>query len=206
MWFGYRLFFYKSIVLVFNKVHCFLTSDLYCFHQTAFIQIQGWLNTDKSCLLLFWKSCRLSFFGCSASILKGGSLLYQSFLYWVRIRNADRFLSRFCVRQARSRRKVFAFRGQLAQHGAKDAEKMLRILVRSQYRLLVFILNLPKQKGTYPSAMHLASLESHHREDLPRAPSLFVTVFSRSTWDGTQVSLCFLPVNAQHGCAALSQD
>ena len=109
------------------------------------------------------------------------------------------------MRQARSRRKVFAFRGQLAQHGAKDAEKMLRILVRSQYRLLVFILNLPKQKGTYPSAMHLASLESHHREDLPRAPSLVVTVFSRSTWDGTQVSLFLLPVIARHGCAVMSK-
>ena len=31
------------------------------------------------------------------------------------------------------------------QHGAKDAKKMLRILVRSQYRLLVFILDIPKQ-------------------------------------------------------------
>ena len=73
-------------------------------------------------------------------------------------------------------------------------------------KLLVFILNLPKQKGTYPPAMHLASLEFHHREDLPRAPSLVMTVLSRSTWDGTQVSLSILPVNAQHGCAALSQD
>lgn len=40
---------------------------------------------------------------------------------------------------------------------------------------------------------------------LSSCSSLVVTVFSRSTWDWTQVSLSILPVNAQHGCAALSQ-
>ena len=54
--------------------------------------------------------------------------------------------------------------------------------------------------------MPLASSEFHRRGDLPWAPSFVMTVLSRSTWDWTQVSLFLLPVIAQHGGAALSQD
>ena len=68
-----------------------------------------------------------------------------------------------------------------------------------------FLIKSCPSKGTYPPAMPLASLESHHRRDLPRAPSLVVTVFSRSTWDGTQVSLFLLPVIARHRCAVTSK-
>lgn len=69
----------------------------------------------------------------------------------------------------------------------------------------LYLSSISPSKGTYPPAMHLASLESHHRRDLPRAPSLVVTVFSRSTWDGTQVSLFLLPVIAHRGCAVTSK-
>ena len=69
----------------------------------------------------------------------------------------------------------------------------------------LYLSSISPSKGTYPPAMPLASLESHHRRDLPRAPSLVVTVFSRSTWDGTQVSLFLLPVIARHGCAVMSK-
>ena len=69
----------------------------------------------------------------------------------------------------------------------------------------LYLSSISPSKGTYPPTMHLASLESHHRRDLPRAPSLVVTVFSRSTWDGTQVSLFLLPVIAHHGCAVTSK-
>lgn len=41
-----------------------------------------------------------------------------------------------------------------------------------------------------------ASLEFHHREDLPQPPSLVATVLSRSTFDLTEVSLSHLPVIA----------
>jgi hypothetical protein len=44
--------------------------------------------------------------------------------------------------------------------------------------------------------LHLAPLEFHHREDLPRPPSLVATVLSRSTFDLTEVSLSPLPVIA----------
>lgn len=69
----------------------------------------------------------------------------------------------------------------------------------------LYLSSISPSKGTYPPAMPLASLESHHRRDLPRAPSLVVTVFSRSTWDGTQVSLFLLPVIARHRCAVTSK-
>ena len=69
----------------------------------------------------------------------------------------------------------------------------------------LYLSSISPSKGTYPPAMPLASLESHHRRDLPRAPSLVVTVFSRSTWDGTQVSLFLLPVIARHGGAVTSK-
>ena len=69
----------------------------------------------------------------------------------------------------------------------------------------LYLSSISPSKGTYPPTMPLASLESHHRRDLPRAPSLVVTVFSRSTWDGTQVSLFLLPVIARHGCAITSK-
>ena len=70
----------------------------------------------------------------------------------------------------------------------------------------LYLSSISPSKGTYPPAMPLASLESHHRRDLPRTPSLVVTVFSRSTWDGTQVSLFLLPVVARHGCAITSKN
>ena len=60
---------------------------------------------------------------------------------------------------------------------------------------LVFILNIP-QPGTHQTVMHLTTLEFHHREDLPRPPSLVATVLSRSTFDLTEVSLSLLPVIA----------
>jgi hypothetical protein len=44
--------------------------------------------------------------------------------------------------------------------------------------------------------LHIAPLEFHHREDLPRPPSLVATVLSRSTFDWTEVSLSPLPVIA----------
>ena len=44
--------------------------------------------------------------------------------------------------------------------------------------------------------MHIAPLEFHHHEDLPRPPSLVATVLSRSTFDLTEVSLSPLPVIA----------
>ena len=69
----------------------------------------------------------------------------------------------------------------------------------------LYLSSISPSKGTYPPAMPLASLESHHRRDLPRTPSLVVTVFSRSTWDGTQVSLFLLHVIARHGCAVMSK-
>ena len=56
----------------------------------------------------------------------------------------------------------------------------------------LYLSSISPSKGTYPPAMPLASLESHHRRDLPRAPSLVVTVFSRSTF-------------ARHGCAVMSK-
>ena len=60
---------------------------------------------------------------------------------------------------------------------------------------LVFILDTP-QSGTHQTALHIAPLEFHHREDLPRPPSLVATVLSRSTFDLTEVSLYHLPVIA----------
>ena len=42
----------------------------------------------------------------------------------------------------------------------------------------------------------IASLEFHHRGDLPQPPSLVTTVLSRSTFDWTEVSLSPLPVIA----------
>ena len=42
----------------------------------------------------------------------------------------------------------------------------------------------------------IASLEFHHRGDLPQPPSLVATVLSRSTFDLTEVSLSPLPVIA----------
>ena len=69
----------------------------------------------------------------------------------------------------------------------------------------LYLSSISPSKGTYPPAMPLASLESHHRRDLPRAPSLVVTVFSRSTWDGTQVSLFLLPIIARHGGTVMSK-
>ncbi len=44
--------------------------------------------------------------------------------------------------------------------------------------------------------LHIASLESHHPEDLPEPPSYVATVLSRSTFDRTEVSLSQLPVIA----------
>ena len=69
----------------------------------------------------------------------------------------------------------------------------------------LYLSSISPSKGTYPPAMPLASLEFHHRRDLPRAPSLVVTVFSRSTWDGTQVSLFLLPIIARHGGTVTSK-
>ena len=69
----------------------------------------------------------------------------------------------------------------------------------------LYLSSISPSKGTYPPTMPLASLESHHRRDLPRAPSLVVTVFSRSTWDGTQVSLFLLPIIARHGGTVTSK-
>ena len=69
----------------------------------------------------------------------------------------------------------------------------------------LYLSSISPSKGTYPPTMPLASLESHHRRDLPRAPSLVVTVFSRSTWDGTQVSLFLLHVIARHGGTVMSK-
>lgn len=61
---------------------------------------------------------------------------------------------------------------------------------------LVFILNIP-QLGTHQTAIaFIASLEFHHREDLPQPPSLLATVLSRSSCDWTEVSLSPLPVIA----------
>ena len=61
--------------------------------------------------------------------------------------------------------------------------------------LSLFILNALRQ-GTHQTALHIAPLEFHHREDLPRPPSLVATVLSRSTFDLTEVSLYHLPVIA----------
>lgn len=62
-------------------------------------------------------------------------------------------------------------------------------------RLSLFILDA-LQQGTHQTALHIAPLEFHHREDLPRPPSLVTTVLSRSTFDLTEVSLYHLPVIA----------
>ena len=61
--------------------------------------------------------------------------------------------------------------------------------------LSLFILNALRQ-GTHQTALHIAPLEFHHREDLPRPPSLVATVLSRSTFDLTEVSLSPLPIIA----------
>lgn len=57
--------------------------------------------------------------------------------------------------------------------------------------------------GTHPPAMHFASLEFHHSQDLCEAPSLAATAhgtlfvpLQRSACDWTQVSLLPLPVMA----------
>ena len=62
--------------------------------------------------------------------------------------------------------------------------------------LPLFILYTLRQ-GTHQTAIaFIASLGFHHREDLPRPPSLVTTVLSRSTFDWTEVSLSPLPVIA----------
>ena len=62
--------------------------------------------------------------------------------------------------------------------------------------LSLFILNALRQ-GTHQTAIaFIASLGFHHREDLPRPPSLVTTVLSRSTFDLTEVSLSPLPIIA----------
>ena len=61
--------------------------------------------------------------------------------------------------------------------------------------LSLFILDTLRQ-GTHQTALHIAPLEFHHREDLPQPPSLVATVLSRSTFDWTEVSLSPLPVIA----------
>lgn len=53
--------------------------------------------------------------------------------------------------------------------------------------------------------LHIASLESHHPEDLPEPPSYVATVLSRSTFDRTEVSLSPLPVIAFFVFALQSQ-
>ena len=62
--------------------------------------------------------------------------------------------------------------------------------------LSLFILYTLRQ-GTHKTAIaFIASLEFHHREDLPQPPSLVATVLSRSTFDLTEVSLSLLHVIA----------
>ena len=62
--------------------------------------------------------------------------------------------------------------------------------------LSLFILDALRQ-GTHQTAIaFIASLEFHHREDLPQPPSLLATVLSRSSCDWTEVSLSLLPVIA----------
>lgn len=70
------------------------------------------------------------------------------------------------------------------------------VLDNSEFQVILlslFILDTLRQ-GTHQTALHIAPLEFHHREDFPQPPSLVATVLSRSTFDLTEVSLSPLPV------------
>ena len=70
------------------------------------------------------------------------------------------------------------------------------ITLNFKLSLCRYLSSIPCDKEHIRRHCIIASLEFHHREDLPQPPSLVTTVLSRSTFDLTEVSLYLLPVIA----------